>query len=250
MHEHITRELRVLIEVAIATGHLSALSEDGVVLDPTTGACAVIDGGGERGDLATALIQREFSGLLASPDDGEPRPPEQALPRCLVRLSALLQEANHDDPRMAGSGAAVTALLVHEAHAHLAHCGDARAYLLRAGRLEQITVDDTLVAELVAQGEIEPEQAADHPFSNVVTQVLGFSDEIEVHHYEQELMAGDVLLLCTDGLWRAVPGEELEELCAQPVEDLHTALVDRAVERGTDNVAVVVARIEAIGDAD
>jgi serine/threonine protein phosphatase PrpC len=245
MHEHITSDLRVLIEVAIATGHGRAVNEDGVVLDPATGSCAVIDGGGARGELATALIQREYADLLAGALGVEQLPPEQALPWALVRLSALLQQANRSDPRMAGSGAAVTALLVHDDHAHIAHCGDARAYLLRAGVLAQITVDDTLVAELVAQGEIEPEQAADHPFANVVTQVLGFSDEIEVHRYEQALEIGDVLLLCTDGLWRAVPDGELATLCAQADGELHGALVDRAIRNGTDNVAVVVVRVEA-----
>lgn len=245
MHEHITPSLRVLIEVATATGS-RVVNEDGVVLDPATGSCAVIDGGGAHGDQATALIQRDYAAVLASLLPGAELVPEQALAQCLGRLSALLQQANHSDPRMGGSGAAVTALLIHDDHAHLAHCGDARAYLLRDAKLSQLTTDDTLVAELVAAGELDPAEVATHPYSNIVTQVLGFSDEIQVHSYEQSLLLGDVILLCTDGLWRALPALELEDLMLGPADSLHSVLVDRALDLGTDNVAVVVARVLAI----
>jgi serine/threonine protein phosphatase PrpC len=245
MHEHLTTKLRLLLEVATATGQVRAVNEDGVVIDPATGSCAVIDGGGANGALATALVQRDYPGVLASLLDAG-HPPEQALPLTLERLSAMLVQANRSDPRMAGSGAAVTALLVHDDHAHVAHCGDARAYLLRDGALLQLSSDHTLVAEMVAKGELEAHEAATHPYCNIVLQVLGFSDEIEVQAIEQALVPGDVILLCTDGLWRAIPTLELEELVRGPAESLHTALIDRAVELSTDNVAVAVARLEAL----
>ncbi len=248
MIERSTSHLRVLIEVATATGDHRAVNEDGVVIDPATGACAVIDGGGANGALATALIQVELGEVLDSLLQQPEATPEAALAGSLEQLSARLQQANRSDPRMGGSGAAVTAVLVHEDHAHLAHCGDARAYLLRDAALEQLTTDDTMVAELVASGELEPDQAISHPYSNIVTQVLGFSDTIEVRSYERVLQAGDVLLLCTDGLWRAVPPTELADLCLGPVEELHRVLVDRAVALGTDNVAVVVIRLEGLSD--
>ncbi len=250
MLEHTTPSLQILIQVATAAGGFRPVHEDGVVLDPATGSCAVIDGGGARGDLATALIQRDYAGVLAGLLSAADLAPELAVARCLERLSALLQQANRSDPRMAGSGAAVTALLVHDDHAHIAHCGDTRAYLLREFTLSQLTTDDTMVAELVASGEIQPHEAADHPYANIVTQVLGFSDEIQVHALEQPLLPGDVVLLCTDGLWRALPAVELEDLMLGPVDSLHTALIDRAVELGTDNVAVIVAQVNSLAAAE
>jgi PPM family protein phosphatase len=244
MHEHTTQSLSILIEVATATG-ARVVNEDGVVLDPATGSCAVIDGGGTRGDLATALVQREFTGVLAQRLAECGDLPEQALSRTLEGLNTLLLQANRQQSQLSGSGAAVTALLVHDDHAHIAHCGDARAYLLRDGALAQISTDHTMVAELVASGEIEPHEAHSHPYANIVTQVLGFSDEIQVQACEQPLLAGDLILLCTDGLWRAIPPAELEDLAASPAASLHRTLIDRAIDLGTDNVAVVVARILA-----
>jgi len=246
MHEHCTPTLRIHIQVATATGDGRAVNEDGAVLDPDTGSCAVIDGGGANGALATENIQRDYTGVLVGLLADQQDAPEAAMAQTLEQLSALLQQANRSDPRMAGSGAAVTALLFHDDHAHLAHCGDTRAYLLRDTELTQLTTDDTMVAELVLQGDIEPHEAATHPYANIVTQVLGFSDEITVHRYEQPLLPGDVILLCTDGLWRAMPARDLDDLMLGPVDSLHTALIDAAIENGTDNVAVVVARIEAL----
>lgn len=244
MHEHTTPSLRILLEVATASG-AQAVNEDGVVLDPATGSCAVIDGGGTRGDLATALVQREFTAVLAQQLSVAGASPELALAQTLDGLNALLLDANQSQPAMGGSGAAVTALLVHDDHAHIAHCGDARAYLLRDGTLVQLTTDHTMVAELVAAGEIEPHEAHAHPYANIVTQVLGFSEAIQVQSSEQPLLPGDLILLCTDGLWRAVPPTELEALAMGPADDLHRTLIDRAFDLGTDNVAVVVARVLA-----
>jgi serine/threonine protein phosphatase PrpC len=245
MLEQTTPSLRILLEVATATGAARAVNEDGVVLDAATGSCAVIDGGGARGDLATALIQRELPGVLAERLVAAGTSPEGALVGALEVLNARLVQANRGDPQLAGSGAAVTALLVHDDHAHIAHCGDARAYLLRDNALVQLTTDHTMVAELVARGEIEPHEAEHHPYANIVTQVLGFSEQIEVQSCEQPLRPGDLVLLCTDGLWRAIPARDLEDIALGPADTLHLTLIDRALDHGTDNVAVVVARVLA-----
>ncbi len=242
MHEHCTDRLKVVLELGSAVGSAREINEDGVVLCPDTGSCAVIDGGGARGDLATLRIQRAYAGLLAEQLAQPDAEPEKALVHTLEGLSEALMAANTREPHQ-GSGAAVTALLIHEDHAHIAHCGDTRAYLLRGDEVTQLTVDDTLVAELIARGELEPAEAATHPYSTIVTQVLGFSTEIQVRAYEQRLEPGDLILLCSDGLWRAVPSEELETLLVQRPAALLHRLIDRAVELGTDNVAVVLVHI-------
>ena len=101
----------------------------------------------------------------------------------------------------------------------VAHAGDSRAYLYRAGRLERITSDHTLVQVLVDAGAITPEDAREHPRRHVVTNVVGGPNvgvQVEVHR--RSLTDGDILLLCTDGLTEYVPDPEIAEILAQSAD--------------------------------
>jgi protein phosphatase len=145
-------------------------------------------------------------------------------------------------------GTTLTVAYVNDHTLFIAHAGDSRCYLQRQGRLERLTRDHTLVAELVTAGSLTPEQAANHQMRNVVLNSVGGGNSAvrpEVHKHALE--AGDILLLCTDGLTGMVSDEEIAGVLANvaSAEDACRGLVDRANARGgTDNITVVIGRFQ------
>jgi protein phosphatase len=157
------------------------------------------------------------------------------------------QEAGRQ-PEFHGMGTTLTVAYVNDHTLFIAHAGDSRCYLQRQGRLERLTRDHTLVAELVTAGSLTPEQAANHQMRNVVLNSVGGGNSAvrpEVHKHALE--AGDILLLCTDGLTGMVSDEEIAGVLANvaSAEDACRGLVDRANARGgTDNITVVIGRFQ------
>ncbi len=126
--------------------------------------------------------------------------------------------------------------------------GDSRTYLYRSGEgLRQITRDHSLVARLVATGIITAEEVYTHPDRNKVYRALGEKDEVQVDWFTEPVQPGDLLLLCSDGLWELVRDHEIEKIlqrCLNDAPQAADALVKAALHRGgTDNVSVIVARI-------
>jgi protein phosphatase len=131
--------------------------------------------------------------------------------------------------------------------AYVANVGDSRTYLLRDGEITPLTRDHSLVAELVSVGRITAEEALDHPQSNLITRCLGFVDQVEADIAAHDLRSGDLLLLCSDGLWSALRDPGLMTRIIQSVSDLETAahrLVQAANHSdGRDNIAVALMRV-------
>ena len=136
----------------------------------------------------------------------------------------------------------VVTLLIDAGEARILWAGDSRLYLMRAGRLRQLTRDQSYVQDLVDRGEITREEAAGHPLSNIVTNLVGGSDELILEERREQLETGDVLLLCSDGLTSAVGDAEITGVLrahGSPAEA--DQLIERALEHGAlDNVSVVV----------
>jgi len=105
-----------------------------------------------------------------------------------------------DRPRLAGMGTTMTLALFSDEGVEIGHIGDSRAYLFRGGELRQLTRDHSLVAEMVASGELRPEEVAEHPFRSVITRALGMESRVAVDRVEQDLLPGDCFLICSDGL--------------------------------------------------
>jgi len=145
-------------------------------------------------------------------------------------------------------GTTMTAALLIGSSAYVAHVGDSRLYLYRqpAG-LTQMTRDHSVVAELVAAGVIAPEGIYTHPRRNEIIRCLGKKDSLEVDVSVVQLAEGDVLLLCSDGLWEMVPDQQIAALLAKPMptpNDTALALIKAALAGGVkDNVSAIVARV-------
>jgi protein phosphatase len=150
-------------------------------------------------------------------------------------------------------GTTMVALLAGEERLALAHVGDSRAYLVRGGKIRQLTDDHSLVAELVRRREISEVAARGHPHRHVLTRALGVRRSVEPDLAELTPAAGDTFVLCSDGLTGHVRDEEIADVASQDgdVESLCDQLVNLANSRGgEDNVTVIVARFEKDPAAD
>ena len=144
------------------------------------------------------------------------------------------------------------ALVENDGTVTIGHVGDSRAYLLRDDRLEQLTDDHSLVAELVRRGELSPKEAEVHPQRSVITRALGTDPDVDVDAFSVEAQPGDVYLICSDGLSDMVDERTLEEIVRRHRDDLDAAaraLVQAANKAGgEDNITAVLFEI-AEGDA-
>ncbi len=155
-----------------------------------------------------------------------------------------------DDPTTAGMGTTVTVALMDEESGTItiAHVGDSRAYRVRGGRLEQLTDDHSLVAELVRSGRLTQEEADQHPHRSVITRALGTEEAVEVDTRTEPVEPGDLYLICSDGLTIMVGEQEILGLVTGANGDLDAAaesLVAAAnAAGGEDNITVVLVAIE------
>jgi protein phosphatase len=130
--------------------------------------------------------------------------------------------------------------------ATLANIGDSRAYLLKPEAIVQVTVDHSLVERLVATGQITPEEAANHPQKNVIYRVVGDKPRVENDIYEQRLVPGEALLLCSDGLSGMVPDEQMWQIwrTSTSPQEACDRLVEAANEAGgEDNITAVIVQV-------
>jgi PPM family protein phosphatase len=216
-------------------------------------------GGEAHGEIASALAVEtvakhclEAENNPAAPVFGETQAGWSAKTK---RLSSAVHLANkkifqsaqeHDDQR--GMGATLTAVWIDGSKLSLAHVGDSRAYLLRAGTLQQLTRDHSLVAEQVRQGILTAAEADESEMQSVLIRALGAQEDIDVDAEEYQLFPRDILLLCSDGLTRMVTDPEIAGNLQAETDAMKAAekLVALANERGgDDNITVVIVRAGA-----
>jgi len=207
-------------------------------------------GGAQAGEVASRLAAETFSAGL--PDHGTS---EQRLEARVREANRRIHEVSQEDRALNGMGTTLTAAYLEGDELTLAHVGDSRAYLLRDGELSRLTRDHTLVEELVRRGELTEQEAAEHPQRSIITRALGPEPDIDIDLHTHPARAGDVLLLCSDGLTGMIGEDELQELLsgAPSLREAGRALVDAANEAGgRDNITVVLFRLEEIkpGNAD
>jgi PPM family protein phosphatase len=200
-------------------------------------------GGYQRGDLAAEVATREIASVIKDVKK-EIKDWGPLLTEGLTNANRTLIQKRTG--RQDAVAATVVAAVVEPNRMTVAHAGDCRAYLLRSGKLEQLTRDHTIIAELLDSGRIKPEDVATHPSRNVVTSGLGLEEEFEHAVKVVPLKSGDRLLFCSDGLSSYVSSEKIRVILQHTEEPQEAvlALVRNALQNGTtDNVTSIVAEL-------
>jgi serine/threonine protein phosphatase PrpC len=214
----------------------------------------VADGVGGQGHGRTAgrLAVQSLVAYMSSSLSTQQNAPASLL----ALLRAGIQEANRvvyerNLRQHLGMGTTLTAVLVSETTASVAHVGDSRLYRYRPPTgLTQITRDHSVVAALVTAGIIEPDEIYMHPYRNYLYRSLGDQATVDVETTTLPLAAGDILLVCTDGLWEMVHDQQIAAILTTPMQtprDTAHALIQAALAGGgTDNVSAIVAEVSQV----
>ena len=221
-------------------GHVRSDNEDAFLLAPPLFAVADGLGGHQAGEIASSLAVETL--LASAPRQADAK----ALGRSVRRANTAVLEAAASGRGRAGMGTTMTAAMLDGTRIALAHVGDSRAYLLHLGRLEQLTEDHSMVADLVREGRLTAEEARNHPNRSVITRALGSDPDMLADTFEVEAASGDRLLLATDGLTGLVTDADIERVLATAptADDAVDDLIDAALDAGGhDNVTVVVVDI-------
>jgi protein phosphatase len=202
-------------------------------------------GGAQAGEVASKTAAESFDRELP------PGPPEQVLRETIELANRTVHERAGSDPDLAGMGTTITAAIVdlESEEVAIGHVGDSRAYRLRANKFERLTRDHSLVEEMRRKGQLTDAQAEDHPQRSIITRALGPEPEVEVDLQTVPAQAGDVFLICSDGLTTMLGDEQIGRLLARAtsMQSAVRALVDEANRAGgRDNITVVAFRL---GDA-
>ncbi len=186
------------------------------------------------------LVSAEATNLQDSP---VPEIIRSAVEQACLAIFAKAQE----DPELAGMGTTVISMLLDDAHAFFAHVGDSRAYLVRGELIQQISEDHSLVNEQIKAGMITPEEARHSRYRNIITRSVGFEEEVQVDVMGLLAEAGDLFILCTDGLANMMEDKEILDIVrGHSLDDIPGKLIELANERGgDDNITVVAVRAEA-----
>ncbi|MFF2242705.1 protein phosphatase 2C domain-containing protein [Arthrobacter sp. NPDC058130] len=221
-------------------GRVRAKNDDSAYVGRHLAVVADGMGGHAGGDVASAATVLDMIHLDHDDYDGDAG---TVLADEIQTANSLLSELVHINPKLAGMGTTVTALLLAEGKLHFAHIGDSRAYRLRDGEFEQVSIDHTFVQRLIDEGRLRPEEAETHPHKNVLMRVLGDVDASpELDLDTLAVHAGERWLLCSDGL-NYVAGHVVERTVRETKDLAECAevLVDLTLEAGApDNVTVVV----------
>lgn len=223
-------------------GRVRKHNEDSYLLDAPLFVVADGMGGANAGEVASGLAVDAFKEPLDQTLAPEPR------------MADAVKRANHSiwsksitDDAFQGMGTTITSLLLGAGELTIAHVGDSRAYRLRAGDLTRLTIDHSLVGEMVRKGAITEAEAEVHPQRSILTRALGPEDNVEIDTVSYSVKPGDVYLLCSDGLTGMVSEAEIAEQMGSGESMQQTAdnLIRRANENGgVDNITVVAFRIE------
>ena len=204
-------------------------------------------GGAAGGNIASALAVKVISDKITSSYNEKMRDSsiKNLLDSAITAANIEVYDMAYSRPDLKGMGTTVVAVVVRDNVAHIAHAGDSRAYIVNKDGVEQITVDHSLVQNLVDRGEITKEEAEHHPNKNVITRALGVDKRIDVDFSEFDLQENETLILCTDGIINCVNNAEI----ADDIKDgQYYAFADRLVKRankngGNDNITVVAIAI-------
>ena len=235
-------------------------NEDAFVTVPEIGLAVLADGMGGHlaGEVASGIavdiVTRNLLGTLAAvqkntPEAQAPSLEAQSIKTAIELANSAIHEASSERPECAGMGATLVAAVFHDNKICVAHVGDSRLYRLRDGTLEQITEDHSMIQELLRRGFITPEEARTSTNKNVVTRALGIDANVQVEISEHPVAAGDLYLLCSDGLSDVLTDEAIAAALTQYSgnldEALHRLVSEVNAQGGPDNVSIILVQTQA-----
>lgn len=238
-------------------------NEDSLCADPKLGLFIVCDGMGGRnaGEVASGLAVEVIQKHMSDAHKAEALPlignmnaklsPQTNRLASAVRLAnQVVHGASQSKPGQSGMGTTVVCAILNGPMLSVAHAGDSRMYLVRGENIHALTADHSLVAEQVRQGILTEEQAEKSAQKNIVTRALGVEDTLQVDLDEIELVKGDVILLCSDGLTKGVKPAEIMKVLREEKEP--QAACDRFIKManaagGEDNTTVIVIMVKKVG---
>lgn len=197
-------------------------------------------GGHAAGDYASRFTVEKMVEYIRG---AAQREPVVLMREAALLANRLLADAAYNDPDKMGMGTTIVAATVLDGRLYTANVGDSRLYVISRDQIMQITRDHSLVEEMVRLGEMDREEAKDHPDKNIITRAIGVMPEVSVDFFETQLGSGDIVLLCTDGLTNMVEDEEIKRivLSQRDIVEKVEKLVETANEHGgRDNITVVL----------
>jgi len=226
-------------------GNVRKSNQDALLVQPGEfGLYGVADGmgGHKAGDVASRMAVDTLKEALTGA-----RPGEELLRNAIKKANADIYEAQLSDPDLNGMGTTLTVIWEDKRRILLGHVGDSRAYRVRGGKIEQISQDHSMVAELVRDGLITQEEALIHPYRNIITRALGVDEEVTADVFSLNKRRGDKYLICSDGLSEYVRENEMQEiLCSMPMSEAADKMLSMALDGGGhDNISLVIAEVSA-----
>ena len=219
------------------------MNEDSLLVRTERGLWAVADGmgGHDAGDVASSRVTESLLDLPATED----------LDQLVGTAVTALQKVNHDLIELAGGaskrsiGSTVVGLAISDGQFRCFWAGDSRGYRLRDRQIVQLSRDHSLVQDLVDSGMLQPDEAVDHPNSNIITRAVGVAEQLRIDTVGGDVQRGDLFFLATDGVTRMVSDEELaEELSANRPADAARKLIDLVLARGApDNASLIITKV-------
>ncbi len=226
-------------------------NEDASVVIGDSSFCAVADGmGGHLGGeiashIAIETLQQAFKGRNGASNE---RKDAELLTKSIKNANKEIYRRGNADAALRNMGTTIVAIVVSGDYVVAANVGDSRIYRLREGEFSQVTEDHSWVGELRKKNLISAEDARSHPLKNIITRALGMEPAVEVDVKWEKVKAGDVYLLCTDGLTDLVPDEEIKVILSKHGKELESACKDLISAAnsagGSDNITVGLAFVE------
>lgn len=256
-------DLDHVLEIAQKTdsGKARARNEDAIASIPRLGAVILADGmgGHNAGEVASGMATNFLASELEKQLTQQPlseRTAESASGLANELLKQLITDVNHSifraaesQPQYKGMGTTLVVAVFYDNRMTVAHIGDSRLYRLRDGAFEQLTKDHSLLQEWIDSGMITPEQALTAQHKNLVTRALGVDETVEPEIHDHDVLPGDLLLLCSDGLYDMVTDEDTGSTLMALGSNLDLAssqLIDQANDNGgKDNISVILIKVKS-----
>jgi PPM family protein phosphatase len=244
--------ITIELHAAVDPGRARSNNEDSVATDDSVALAVLADGmggynaGEVASNMATSFVRNELGRWLREASvrasDADVR---RAMDICVDNANRAIFNAANSNPQYAGMGTTLVVAVFRDDRLLLGHVGDSRCYRLRAGKLQQITRDHSLLQEQIDAGLITPEQAAFSANKNLVTRAVGVEDTVLLETHQHDVQPGDLYLMCSDGLSDMVDDAAIAPLLLanDSLEASIRALIDAANDAGgKDNISVVLAR--------